>query len=411
MPVNAPTLRDIERRLVLRLGGELVPVTDLTPISVARQLIRAWVEEYGALWRGLVESQNQWFLQTASGDDLDRRLADFGIETRPGSARAYGLASITTSADINLTPGTVLRTVPTDGTNPKRYQVKPNQFPNVALGDVGDSTWHVTSGNSRLVDIEALDDGEAGNTSAKTIIEAENPIASATALTNPSAIANGRDPFGDAETREWFVEWLRSLAGGTRGAIAFALRNFVDPVTNRRAHSFALQEWDGAALLRSAGGKNVALLVYVDEGIGAPVNGAATADSAFVAAVQRLLDGTDTEADPGHRAAGVPVAAQAATARLINMDLNVDVDAAFNVETVTRGVQSAIHAHVTNLPVGGRLITGELQGQVVFSRLFKAVLDVNGVLRAEFNEPKQDQPIPIGFKAVVGTLVVTTSVV
>lgn len=404
MPLDVPTPREIESRIVLRLAGRAVPLTDLTPVSVTRMLIRSMVvEEFAALWRGLAEASREWFIDTATGDRLDRRLADFGL-SRPGAVPGVGTVTVTVDDAIDLPAGTIFRTAPSDGSTPKRYRVASNTTPSGE--DLSDGSWHIT--DTREVQVEALVAGQAGNTAAGSIVEPENPVPHLTAVTNPTPVVSGRDALGDQELREYFASWLRALSGGTRGTLLHRLDGYTDPVSGRRVRSVALQEWGGQSLL-SSGGRSVALIVYVDEGLGGGTPGAATAHSALVAAVQRLLDGDDLASNPGIRAAGVPVAVEAARSRLVDIEIKVSVDARYDAGAVAATVRANIISYIARVPVAGVGISGELSGQLSLARLFRAVVDTPGVLQATITNPTADVPVPIGMKVLPREIALTVS--
>lgn len=400
MAVQFPSPREIENRIVTRIMGRRMPLTDYTPIAVIRMLVRAMiVEEYASLWRGLAEAQTDWFVQSARGAVLDRRLADYGL-TRPGGTIAYGRLLVTVTTATNLQAGLIVITDPQDGSEPKKYRVRQNASPEA--GDLGDGSWNINV--SRLVDIEAMTVGAGANTAAGTITRAENPIPGLESVSNPSAIANGQDSVGDSEYRQYFADYWQSLTRGTRPALLFHLRNFTDPNTLRRVASIAIEEWGGSQPLASDTGP-VALKIYIDEGIGSAIGGT-TAHPTLVQAVQRAVDGEDAELGAGLRAAGVPTAVQAAIAVPLPLELVVDVDRGFPTERTATAVRNALSIHVARLPVGGYTLAGDRQGQVSFARLFKTVLDVPGVLKAEFSRPTADFPIGTGQKAVISTMTV-----
>lgn len=413
MAIDVPTATDIEARIQLRLGGRNVPITDLTPISPTRQLIRSMlVEELQALWRGLAEANDRWYMSSPNATiaDIARRVADFGGPANPGPTQAYGtVLQITVGAQYNLSVGTLFATTPTDGSAPLQYAVMSNPSPDSALGE-GDGSWRLTANVTRTVAIQAVVAGSGGNTSANTITTAVNPVPSLTSLTN-LAIGNGRDALDAPAYWGLFKSWLLSLKGTTPGAVLYNIVGYTDTTTGRRVHSISLQRWNGTTLLVAPDGTPVNLLVYIDEGTGAQNDGVALADSTLVEAVRLKLSGDDTQDSPGLIDAGLPFAVVAASAKLVPVTVTVDVDATFNPVSVVEQVRTAINVFFASLAIGGVSTGGVLQGQVVRARLFKAVADVPGVLSATFSAPTGDVAVPLGYKAVAGELVVTGQVV
>lgn len=395
MPVYAPTATEIEQRIVLRLLGGQIPLTDLTDISTLRQLVRGMiVDEYASLWRGLVESQRDWFIGTAAGAALDRRLADYGL-TRPGAVDAYGSVQVTVSQASSLAAGAVFRTDPDDGSAPKRYRVR----------EATPLDW-----GTNIVEVIAEASGAAGNTAGGTVTRADVSILGLVSITNPAPIANGRDGATDDEFRLYWRNWLRSLTRGTRGALLAAVTGYTDPTTGRRVHSAALEEWGGVGMLES-NGRAVALKLYLDEGSGAPSQGGATAGAQLVSAVQRLVDGDDASETAGLRAAGVPTVVEPARALFVDVTMQLDVDGSSSVSATERAVRDQVYIHFSNIPVSGVRATGEFQGQFSLARLFAALVRVPGVVRVVLLQPSTDLPVQPGYKLVPGAVALNTRVV
>jgi len=273
------------------------------------------------------------------------------------------------------------------------------RFAVVANPNTDDGSWSVAANGSTKVRIQAQQAGEASNTAANTIRAMENQISHVTAVTNELPIINGQDEADDDTFRQYFHAWLLSLGGATRGGVLFRVLNYVDPTTGTKpVHSAALEEWGGTNLL----GGGVALKVWIEDGTG-------TASSTLIEAIQVLLDGRDTQAEPGIRGAGVPALVVAANPVNIPVDVAVDLDRSVDSEATKKAVKTAIEKFLIAVPVSGTKITGESQGQVVFAQLFKAVLNVDGVLRAVFTRPARDQNLNTGQKAMPGTVTVTVA--
>lgn len=410
MSVAIPTRSALEARILMRLGGQLVPLTDLTPIAVLRQIVRAMiVEEIAALWAGLTQAQRAYYLQTAAADGnvsaITRRIADFGVAPPPATV-ASGAVTVAATAAVTLMPGasTQFLTQPADGSTPKSYQVVPNTNPDATQGDPldGSQSWNITAGASRSIPIVATTAGAAGNTPANTITTLVG-AATIASVTNPSPLANGSDALDATGLWQYFKDWLGALSGASRGALLGDVENFTDPLTGRNVHSVALQEWDGTTLLRDASGNPAALLVFIDEGTGNSY-GLPTADSSLVRSVQALVDGLDSQTNPGVRAAGVPTGVIAASAFPIAVQVTLIVDPAYAPATVQMNAQNAILAHFVGIPVSGTTVLGTQQGQFSLARLNRDVLNIAGVLEALFITPASDIAIHTGWKAVAGAV-------
>lgn len=396
MPLEVPTLDEIERRSTIRMLGADVPLSDFVIISATRIFLREGVfPEFMSLYAGLTRQQRDWYTQTATGAALERRLADYGI-VRPAAAAASGVITVTVDIDVEIPAGTIVRTVPPSGAQPKRYQVQSNP-------ETSNGAWPITEvAGSGTVKIAAVVYGLEGNTPANTITEVENPVAGVTAVTNVQPIVSGRAAASDEEFREFFRSYMASRTRGTRDSIQHSLLEYVDPATGLRPiHSLAIVEWGGQQLL-SSGGAPVALQVYIEDGTG-------TAPDPLVDQIQALIDGDDSE-DSGLRSAGVPTEVLSAQVLPLNFEVAADIAAAANPASMQAEIASVIREFIGRLPVGGQLISGELQGQLIFAQLFRRVMDIPNMLRAVVS-PSHDVNVPIGYKAMPATVTVSVRTV
>lgn len=392
MPLRIPTLRELRERTILRLIGRNVALTDFTLISTVRILFEeAYFPEWKKLWAGLERSLRDWFVQSASGAALDRRLADYDLERPPARAAAGWLTVTVGSGTATVPAGAAVETNATDGTDPKRYAVAANP-------DTADGSWPLVAPGG-LVRIVAAGAGAAGNTPAGTITQLRTSVAGVSAITNAAPLINGRDIASDDEFRQFFHDSLAALTRGPRSALLFGLLNFADEATGQRVHSVALEEWTGVPMFDLAGARQIALRVWIEDGRG-------IASSALVQAVQLFVDGDDAEGS-GLRAAGVPTEVRSADPLPLDVRVDVDADRAANALAVQAAVDNAIREYLARLPVGGQLINGELQGQLNFAQLFRRVMNVDGVLRANFLTPTADANVPIGRKLMPATVEVT----
>lgn len=388
---KVPTKREIVARTVFRAAGRNIALTDLTTISTWRILLEECiVEELLALHEGLAREHDQWFINSATGANLDRRLADFGV-SRPGPFPASGTVKITAISPgptVTLPAGAVVRTAPTDGSDPKRFALRAN--PDTAGGE-----WSGLAVDDTLA-VVALQSGVEGNVPAGAITVVDGYDVT---VTNVAPFSNGRAVASDAEARDYFRDVLRALPRCTRAAIQVAILNYLDPVTlDYPVASVSFEEWNGLVLL-SGSAQALAARIYICDGSG-------VADANLVAAIQTYLDGTDGEGS-GYRAAGCPMEVVSATPLPIAVACSVQVDSAYNAPTAGQQVEQAIRTYLASIPIAGVTMGGVLKGQFNFSRLFRSVMDVPGVLRVSFESPVGDRPIPVGSKAVAGTIRVT----
>lgn len=401
MPLQIPTREEIVNRTVLRMLGRDVALTDLTQASVLRIILEEMVvEEFLRLYAGLARDHRQKFINSATGADLARLIADFGLGPLPARA-ATGFVRVSNddNAAFQVTPGTIYRTAPDVTGATKRYQVLPNPD-NLPTG-----TWVANVSEVAVVKVQALTPGPEGNTAANTIVALENVADPAQeTITNELPLVDGRGAESDQEFRDRFRAYLDGLTRGTRASIRFHLLSYVDAAGNRPVKSVALVEWGGQTLLSSTTGQPVALQIYIEDGTG-------TASSGLVDEIQALVDGDDTEALPGLRAAGMPTEVLAASPLPVTVVARVVASSGSSPTEVQRLVDETIRAYVGQLPVAGQLINGELQGQVIRAELFRRVMNVAGVLEVDLDAPLGNIPVPIGRKAMPAVVTVSVGTV
>ncbi len=403
MPQVSPTRDEIRNRIVLRMLGRDVPLTDLTQAAVMRIMLEEMVvEEFLRLYAGLARDHRQWFINTATAGNLDRRLADFGLTREPPRAgTGFVRASNTDAESFSIAAGTVYRTNPDAAGTVRRFQVLPNP------DNLPGGSWPSVSGADDLeyaiAKVQALTVGLAGNTPSSTIVALENTAdAKQAVITNELPIVDGRDQEDDDALRERFRRFLDGLTRGTRASIRFGILGYVDADGNRPVKSVALVEWGGQTLLSSATSMPVALQVYIDDGTG-------SASSGLVAEIQALIDGDDTS-NTGLRAAGIPTEVVSASPLPVTTVVHVTAGSGTSPAEVKRLVEEAVRAYIGQLPVAGQLVTGELQGQVIRAQLFRRVMNVGGVLEANITSPGGNIPVPIGRKALPSVVTVTVTV-
>lgn len=388
------------------MEGRAVPVTDLTPIGAMRIFLEeALIDEFLDLYAGTVSELNEWYLKTSS--DPRRRLADYGFEPAPAQF-ATGIARFTVTADSIIPPGLLVRRAALSGdTTLLKYAVMPN--PQNSAG------WPILTGYLD-VPIRAVASGSQYNVAANTITEIDSntgipfvdPGINVQPVVNLFPLVNGSDG-ADNPTAVRDFQLFLAANGANRATIQKAILEYTDPLTGiRPVHSITFREWDGNVLL-SVEGDAVAVIFYVEDGSGS-ASGVRRPPTGLIGALQVLLDGSDREDVPGVRGAGLPAAVVSAVPFFIPVTVAVDIEPDATSATVQILVTDAIQRFIVRLPVAGSGPFGS-QGDFIFAHLFKTVVDVPGVLRADFTFPFQDINLPLGYKAMPGTILVTARAV
>lgn len=395
MALQVPSKRSMVGRAVLRVLGRTKALSDFTIIANVRIIIEEFIfEPLLELWAGLTRSVDQWYLTSATGLNLRRRLADFDF-VPPPALRASGQLVLLGDADMLVIPGTAFVTEPAAGstTAPVRF-----------LADAppgGAPAWLIPAAGG-TVTVFCDTPGAGGNVAANTVTHAQSPIAGMTSVTNPLAFTGGREAADDETTRQAWFDYLHNLKSGTRGAILTALRTYRTAQGAQPIRSAALVEWDGHTLLGDDPEHPAALVIYIEDGTG-------TASAARIEEIERFLTGNDTEHDPGQIHAGVPFRVLAAQPAPIAVSVTCRVSPAVNQQTQRAAIEQAARGYLNQLPVSGQNVLGVRQGQVEFAQLFRAVVDVPDTLSAVFSDPVADMEIPVGRKAVPGAISVTVT--
>lgn len=397
--LKVPSLGEISRRVVVRMRGNAIPLSDFSPASVLRILINAFAESVLELWYAVAAIRRSYYLDTATGPDLDRRMADFGI-VRSIARPAGGLVRVERATIIiGTTPfieaGTIVRT----SREPlKRYKAARN--PASSTGE-----WSLVAGPNDI-SVISVEVGAAGNVGAGEIDTFDSGLPNGiNSVSNPSAIGNGKDTATDSEARDQLRSYLRSLTRGTIPSIRHAVLTFTDAGGAVPVHSVGIQEWNGTVRLEDPNtSRALSLIVYVDDGSG-------TAGGVLVGQLQALLEGDPEDQTTGYVAAGTPFLVLPATPRVVNVACQIEVSPRFPAGSVRQSVVDNIRAFFSALSVAEvRQFDGRLTGQVDFGLLAKAVTDTAGVERVTFAYPTGPTQVFPGEKAVAGTVEVTATV-
>lgn len=195
---------------------------------------------------------------TATGEDLDSFVNDFGLTRLPATYAQGSVTLIAPSApsvqvlvdtgDIAQTPGGAIQ-----------YQL---------IADTTQSAWSASlnayilaAGQTSItVTAQATQSGSNYNVQAGQLTQLGSAISGIGSVTNGAAITNGLDEETDAALRVRFVQYLASLSKATVGAILFAANSVQQgldllPLENTNTN------------LQALSGTNT---VVVDDGTGSP---------------------------------------------------------------------------------------------------------------------------------------------
>lgn len=293
----------------------------------------------GSLLRAIVESNAsvlQWIQQlivtllintrasTASGDDLDTWMADFGFvrlsaDFATGSV-TYSRFTPTNSALIPI--GSLVGS--TDGS--QQYAViidTTNAFYSATLAG-----YLIPAGTASVtVPVQASTAGTAGNALAGTVTVIVGSISGIDTVTNAAAFANGEDAETDTAFRARFVLWVQSLSKGTKSAIEYALASMQQGVTYTLTEN---QDYSGNTLYGY-------FYAVVDDGSGAP-------SSTFLASAASAINAV--------RAFTTRFAVFAPVLVTANVGMTIATDSSVTHSDVVANVNAALQTYIASLSLG-----------------------------------------------------------
>lgn len=303
-------LADYEARARAALGDDI----DLQPHTPFYQLLESVAYETALIWDLLEDLYYNGYIDFATGNSLDHLVALLGIR-RKAATPAEGAVLFSRPA-----PGQTI-TIPA-GTRVATQDL--------ALVYQTTQTADLT-GTSVSVPVIAVAPGAAGNVAPTTIIRLVDPISGVTAVTNPGATSGGTDAETDPELRHRVITYSPS-AKGTKYSIVAALTGL------NGVQDVALDENfpDCTITLTVAGGD----------------------DGEIAATIE------DT------RPAGILATWQRPTPVPVSVSANVSRTPSADAPTVQDGVEAAVTAYLSGLPIGD---------DVIYSDLVRTVLGVDGV--------------------------------
>jgi uncharacterized phage protein gp47/JayE len=207
----SPNLKSYEpiHQQMINVMVSRTSLTDVTDSSVFKHLLAAPAREMDEIYFQMGLFPDLFSIDTASGDDLDRRAADIqpGLLVRTSATKSTGVVVFTRSGtvgDVSIPAGTVLKT--------------PSGVKFITIIDGA-----ITNGNSSSgsVSVLAQDAGTAGNVAALTITLFNSKPAGVDGVSNPSTLIGGLDTETDDAFRARLKAYVASLARCTPQALEF----------------------------------------------------------------------------------------------------------------------------------------------------------------------------------------------
>ena len=409
-------LRDTAARYVTRAPG------DLHEGSALLHFFASLAETLAGTEYRLGTIRDSFFLETVSGADLDRRVAELpasGLRRQAATAAsgAVNFTRVDTTGALDIPVGTIVGRVD-DGD--ARYRT--TALASMAIG--------VDSVND--VPVVALSPGATGNAPSLAINQIVDGPADLETVRNPSPLTNGQDAESDDALRARARKYLASLARCQPAALEYAAQAFVS--TDGQRFSFArifedisrpgyselvVDDGSGLAGVRRAGADATGTVpeagqtllwheapavepieeVAVDRGgqaitlrradgdiISIPERGLVyVVDSAAlepdddwtisgyevftgpVAELQKVIEGDldDPTNLPGRRAAGTRVRVVPPETELVGFDLHVVPVAGADLETMRTAVRDAVIGYLGTLGPGEPAYISKIYARVM----------------------------------------------
>lgn len=328
------------------------PITDMNTGSVARTLLESVALVMDEAYFQMVNLLNGFYINTATGSDLDRRASDFG-QQRKLALQANVLVTFGGSGTPTIPAGTMVSS-PAAGNTPEII------FITVTSGTIGD-----------LIPATCQIAGSIGNvasSSITTIINNPNPIL-ITSVTNTAPSVGGQDQEADDTFRARLQAFLQSFSKGTVNAIIAAALGVKQVTVAKVLENYTISGYmispslidlvDGGTL--SASGQIGNIVVVID-------NGSGSFPPSVVPTTQDILLGStsDPTTFPGYVAAGI----QCFTTRPINEPVTValTLSVASNVldtASLEASVQNALSLFIQQKQIGDELFLSEIIDQTM----------------------------------------------
>ena len=204
-------LRDLAARIVSR-----TELTDVIPGSILHTILATVAEEFASTEYRLGEIRDSFYLEGASGADLDERVSELPVRSisRLPAAPASGLVKVTrdsTTAAVTINAGTLFGRKD----NSKIFYRLNSQL-----------TFAIGESEKTNVAVTCTTNGEVGNagTGQVSIIVSDPNIAT---VINEGPITGGLDEEGDDSLRSRAKAYLASLSRSQDLALEFEALNFV----------------------------------------------------------------------------------------------------------------------------------------------------------------------------------------
>lgn len=229
---------------------------------------------------------------------------------------------------------------------------------------------------SEAVEVVSEKAGRAYNVAAEAINTIDSAVPSdVIEVTNPHALSGGTDQETDAEYKERFRTYINGLSGTNSHAIKSAALS----VNAVRSVSVKNHKPPHKNLYNMS--------IYVDDG-----SGGATEET--IEQVSRIIEGDDTEENPGHLAPGINIRVLAPTAIPVDIEMSVSVHQ-IDSDQAREDIRSVVSGYINSLTIGK---------PVFISEIITKVMALNYVQDVSISSPQTNVAPAINQIARTGTV-------
>ena len=233
-------------------------------------------------------------------------------------------------------------------------------FTTTASGQIG-----IGNSNSDPIPAIASKIGFSYNVSVGTLITLVGSVNGVTTVTNPNSATGGTDAETPYQYNQRFQEFIEGLGKSNISGLIFGALS-VTGITS----ASVLEYFPAVA--------NVNVNLFVDNG---QVSGVS---AGLLAAVQFVIDGDGTAANPGYRAAGVNVVVEGPVIVTVNVTGAITVLNSVDQNVVLADINNAITNYINSQGVGS---------DIIYNELIANVMDVFGVTNCAITVPSSDTNI------------------
>ena len=332
-------------------------LTAIDEPGVISAIFEAVAAELESLYAKVDETVNQAFIDTATGEYLDKIGALVGCVRKQGTKATGTLRFSRTepaTRDYFIPKGTRCRT--------------PLQADRTYLSFVTAQDATLEAGQTYVdVPAEAVEVGEKYNVPANSILIFETPVMGIEHVTNPEPFTGGADPESDDEYRARIPLYLESLKRATKTALESACLS-VEGVTSVTVED---GETPGTVVITVAGPSGAVDQTVLD------------------AVLQVLGD---------YKGAGIHVTLQTVTNVPTDVSFDLYVEPDYDPETVLSNAKQAVVDYLNNLDIGAPAQIAEIIAVVM------SVEGVDNVKNVLIDGTSNDKTVSANEKIIAGTV-------